>query len=67
MNEIYTWRTSKVSNGYSFSVYKMTPRKTPNKMGQYADDKLMKYGILPSRARAKTMAIKWIKYYKSKR
>lgn len=61
---IYTWRTSKVEKGYQFKVLKIVPRKTPDKQGQFADTSTVKTGVLPSRDKAKRMAIKWIRFFR---
>lgn len=66
-NKIYSWRTSKTDKGFSFSVYEISPRKTQNKQGQYADTKTIKYGVQPTRAKAKTLAQKYVRYYNSKK
>jgi hypothetical protein len=64
---IYSWRTSKISNGYLFTVSELKARKTPNKIGQYVDTKIIKRGVLPTRAKAKSMAQKWVRFYNSKK
>jgi len=66
MVKLYTWKTTKVSNGFKFTVQEMVSRKTPNKMGQYADTKTIKTGIRTSRPKAKLIAQKWIRYFKVK-
>jgi len=64
---IYTWRTKKSKNGFKYEVSKLTPRKTPNKIGHYVDTKVIKTNTLKTRARAKGFAQKWVKYYNSKK
>lgn len=63
---IYSWRTKKEKKGFKFDVLQITPRKTKNKAGQYADTKTVKTGHLPTRARARGQAKAWVKYYKNK-
>lgn len=64
---IYSWRTAKVGNKYKYSVLRMIPRKTKNRMGHYADTKIVRSGILSTRARAMAMAQRWVRYYNSKK
>ena len=66
-NIIYGWNTKKVGKGFKWNVTKMTTRKTKNSIGHYADTKVIKSGILPTRARAKLMAQRWVRYYDSKK
>ena len=63
-NKIYTWKTTKGKEGYKFSIIEMTPRKTANKIGQYIDSKSITSGNFGSRAKAKNMAQKFVRFFK---
>jgi len=64
---IYSWNTKKSNSGYKYRVEKITPRKTPNKFGQYANTIIIKSGTQKTRARAKGMATRWVRYYNQKK
>lgn len=54
INRVISWSTKKVNNGYQFIVYSFDDGK-PRINHQT--------GILPTRARAKLLAQKWVKFY----
>lgn len=64
---IYSWRTHKTPKGYKYEVIQMIPRDKKTKAGQYVITKVIREGYLPTRARAKSNAQKWVKYYNSRR
>lgn len=64
----YSWRTKKTKVGYEFTVamiYGRSEAEGKNEYGNYADTEILKKGIMPTRARAKTRAIKYIRYYRA--
>lgn len=62
MKTLYTWKTNKTENGYGWVVTKSVIRGTPNSKGRYSDDKIVKTGSMPTRARAKSASQKWCRY-----
>lgn len=62
----YSWRTTKVKDGFSYSVYKLKERTTPTAAGYYVDTTLVKSGKMSTRPRAKAIAQKWVRYYTQK-
>lgn len=63
-NKIFTWKTSKSDKGFKFSIIELTPRKTQNSLGQFVDTKTLTSGAFSSRAKAKGMAIKFVRFFK---
>jgi len=61
---VYTWNTKKVGNEFLYTILQMIPRKTPNKKGLYITQKILRQGILKSRARSVAQAKRWIRSYK---
>jgi hypothetical protein len=64
---IFSWRTHKKKKGFDYEVKQITPRNTPTKSGMYATTKTIKAGNLPTRARAKKQAQRWVRYYNARR
>jgi hypothetical protein len=64
-NIFFSWSTNKTTNGFKFVVIRNVPRTTPNKIGNYCDSEIVKTGILPTRARAKSFAQKVVRYCKA--
>ena len=62
---LFSWNTTKVENGFKGIVTKGTPRITPNENGSYLDTEVLQEFVLPTRARAKSHAQKWVRYYKA--
>lgn len=65
-NVLFTWNTTKVANGFRFSVTRMVTRATPNASGLYADSEVVQHGVVTSRAIAKAHAQKWARFLRSK-
>lgn len=63
-NRIFTWRTTKEGTEFRFTVCELVARKTPNEKGQYCDAYIKATGLKPTRARAKSMAQRWVRYLK---
>ena len=59
---IYTWKTKKTKKGFQYKVSKVIPLKKPVK-GYYARTTTVKKGLLTTRARAKSQAQRWVRYY----
>ena len=55
----YTWNTKKTKDGFKYIVRKITPLKEKNKQGMFADSKIVKTGIRPTRAKEATTGKKW--------
>jgi hypothetical protein len=60
----FSWKTSKTANGFQFTVSLNQSLSAPNAEGRYVNTKVIKTGTLPTRARAKTMAQKWVRFFK---
>lgn len=52
---VVTWNTHKTAAGYQFKVYTV---------GYQVPTVVLKEGVMSSRARAKTRAQAWVRYYK---
>lgn len=61
---LYSWSTTKTAAGFKFTITESTPRATPNAQGRYTDDRIVKTGTRPTRAQARGLAIKWVRYFK---
>lgn len=55
-NDVISWRTKKVEGGFEFRVISV---------GYQVDTIIHKTGLMSTRARAKSQAVKWVRYYKS--
>ena len=53
---VMTWHTKKTNNGFEFRVITIEYQKK---------SKILKSGVLPTRARAVTQAKKWVRYLKA--
>lgn len=62
MHSYFTWSTTKEQSGFRFSVYQVTVLDAPNAKGLYAESKLVKTDVLPTRARATLKAKQWKRY-----
>ncbi len=64
-NTYFTWNTKKTENGFSFRVYMVTSLSEINPIsGNYAASEVVAEGTLPTRARAKGKAVKYMRYFK---
>lgn len=64
---IYSWKTKKTKEGFKYDVQEIKPLKNKNSKGYYADIKVIKTGLKPTRARAKGTAQKYVRFYNSKK
>ena len=56
MSNVISWRTKKTAEGFEFRVIEV---------GYQVETKVLKTGVLPTRARAVTQAKKWVRYLKA--
>lgn len=59
-----SWRTTKVAAGFDFAVIEIISRSEPDADGKYADLVTLKTGNRPTRAQAKGLAQRWVRYFK---
>ena len=64
MKNIISWRTKKVVNGLEARVIERTPHEEEIN-NSYATTKVLKTVVLPTRARAKSHAIKLVRYFRA--
>jgi hypothetical protein len=64
-NTYFSWSTKKTTNGFVAIVTKNTTRDEANEKGQFVDSEVLRVDTLPTRARAKSHAQKWVKYLKA--
>ena len=60
-----SWNTMKTAEGFNFSVYEIVSRSEPNAEGMYADIVPLKVGSCSTRAQAKGLAQRWVRYLKA--
>lgn len=67
-NAIFSWRTNKLENGsFRYTVTMITSLSYINtETGRYTAAELIQEGVMPTRARAKTKALQWKRYFTSK-
>lgn len=65
MNTFPSWNTTKVSNGFKATVIKLESLDEKNENGVYCNETVMQTGVFSSRAKAKTWAQKWVRYYRA--
>jgi len=58
----YGWKTTKVKDGFRWTVTKNVSLKNPNKRGQYANTTIVKTGVRKTRAQAMGLAKQWKMY-----
>lgn len=64
-NIFYSWNTKKTATGFEAVVFKNTSRATANAHGQFCDSEELQRITVTSRAIAKRLAQKWVRYYKA--
>lgn len=62
-NTFYSWNTKKTEAGFKWIVTENISKSTPNKNGSYVDTKILEFGVLPTRVRAKAQAIRWCNHF----
>lgn len=60
-----SWNTTKTAEGFSFEVYEIVGRSEPAAAGRYADLVTLKTGCRSTRAQAKGLAQRWVRYLKA--
>lgn len=62
----FSWNTTKREDGsYSFRVYEIIARATPNAEGHYADSVTVKTGTRTTRPQAVGVAKRWVRFFRS--
>ena len=58
------WNTTKITNGFKYTVYQTIVLETPNTNGRYAESVILQTGTRETRAQAVGIAKRWMRYYR---
>lgn len=60
-----SWNTTKTADGFAFKVYEIVGHTEPTAAGSFAEFITLKTGVSRSRAKAKGLAQRWVRYLKA--